>query len=203
MRICITLVALFFFYSGYSQNSAKWDFNFNFQSDAYLRATQPTEAFGKSSFRGWSANLERTLFAKKYLKLSGGLGLSYKKQVLTGDRYANPFSNVFQKGRGIYYLTAPFTLTYTRSSVIQPSLTVSPGFAIINNIKNDRLGIFHRPPTTNFLSIMPGVNLRISDRINVFAGISLNNYDLFSKGSNRWATGFQIGIKVNLRHRKK
>lgn len=205
MRTSTTIVILMITLSLYGQKEdSKWNINFNYQNDSYLPGTtsEAPRSFGVSSFRGWVAGVDRTILQNKYLKLDAGLGLNMKTHIITGSRFNQPFQPAINKGAIYYYLTVPFTLKYTKSKVIQPSLSITPGVQNFNRAGMNNVSIFHRPPATNFLQIMPGVEIRMSDRVKIFAGCSLTNYDFF-RGNGKWGGGFQVGIKINIKHKKR
>lgn len=205
MRTSTTIVILMITLSLYGQKEdSKWNINFNYQNDSYLPnvGSDPPSAFGISSFRGWSAGVDRTIIQNKYLKLNAGLGINVKNHIITGSRFNQPFQPAVNKGGGYYYLTVPFTLKYTKSKVIQPSLSITPGVQIFNSAGRNNVSKFHRPPGINFIELMPGVEIRMSDRVKIFAGFSLTNYDFFG-GNGKWGGGFQVGIKINIKHKKR
>ncbi|MBK8503221.1 MAG: hypothetical protein IPL46_13980 [Saprospiraceae bacterium] len=182
MRSTITIVIVMITLNVLAQNQpSKWSFNFNYQNDSYIPkpGTEPPKAFGTSSFRGWTAGIDRTLYQKKYLKLNAGLSLNKKTQIMAGSRFVDPFTRAPEKGLDYYYLSMPIILQYVKSKVIQPSITITPGFQVFNRGEINDVTRFHRPPTGNFLQIMPGADIRLSDRLKIFVGGSLNRYDFF------------------------
>ena len=200
MRLSITiLIAMISVHLDAQNVLSKWNFNFNYQNDSYVPSTPSdlSEPFGISSFRGWTAGFDRTLLQHKYLKLTAGLSVNKKTQIFTGNRLVDPLSRASLKGLDYYYLSLPVTLQYTKSKTIQPSISITPGFHVFNRGEINKTP-FHRPPTGNFLQIMPGAEIRLSKRVKLFVGSSLTRYDFFGSSNKRWSTGFQIGIRISL-----
>jgi hypothetical protein len=193
-------------YNVYAQNvSSKWTINFNYQNDSYLPPTGSdlSKAFGTSSFRGWTAGIDRSILQTKHFKLNAGISLNKKTHILTGSRLNPPFVEAQVKGLDHYYLTTPFTLQYTKSKIFQPSITINPGIRIFNRGEINEVTRFHRPPTGNFLQIMPGAEVRLSNRLKIFVGASMTRYDFFSPNIGKWAGGFQVGMKISLAKKKR
>lgn len=206
MRPFITIFLLLITLPGYGQSrNSKWTFYLNYQNDLYrdVNGAEVPKSDGVYAFRGWSAGVDRTIIQKKYLKLNAGIGLNSKTQVLTRSPRNAPFAGEQLRGLNYYYLTTPFTLKFTKNKKIQPSISLTSGFQVFNQREINEVTRFHRPPVHNFIQIMPGAEISISERIKIFVGIGLTRYDFFTKNQGKWGGGFQIGLKINIKHRKR
>lgn len=206
MRTTITILIILITLNTYGQEEkSKWSLNFNYQNDSYLprTGTEPSRAFGVSSFRGWALSVDRTILQKKYIRLDAGIGLNRKNLIITDTRLNSPFKESVSRGKSQYYVMAPFTIKYTKSKKIQPFLSVTPAFEIFRSKKMNNVSHFHPSPGQNFLQIMPGAEFRISEQVKVFVGATFTNYNFFGQGRGKWSAGFQIGVKINPPHRKR
>lgn len=211
MKTTILLVIGMISLNLHAQNeSAKWNFNFNYLTESYYQYSGPYENFSDllgpgeyfSQFRGWAVGVDRRILSMKNFDLTTGIQFSKRSHIVSDSRLSSPIQKAELKVGNHYFLSAPISLKYTKSKIVQPGLVIEPGFRIFNQDSGNSVGHLFRGPGQNFLKIMPGVDIKISNRIKLFVGMSYTNYNLFGPQTSHWAGGLQVGIKINFFHRK-
>jgi hypothetical protein len=209
MRYFFTLVLCLITLDFYAQTEPdQWHFKFHYQDESYRQYSGPYEIpdlFGPgryySHFRGWSAGAERLILSKRNFDLYTGISFSKKSHILSQNQLTSPFIRAELNGLHHYYLSVPVTLKYTKNRIIQPGLVIEPGFRLFSHGTMNSVSYLMRGPGTDFVKIMPGIDISVSQRVKVFLGMSYTGYNVFGR-TNLWAGGLQVGLTVNLSRRK-